>query len=135
MTNAIANEARVEAGYRSLDDLADWASRWIRDHDGETFPIPMLAFFCVAIRREAFAAIGPLDEQFGVGLFEDGDYSRRARAAGWEIACARDAFVHHWQNASFRRLGRDVYFRLYEENRKRFEAKWGSDPPVRGRSA
>ncbi len=135
VTNAIANEARVEAGYRSLDDLADWASRWIRDHDGETFPIPMLAFFCVAIRREAFAAIGPLDEQFGVGLFEDGDYSRRARAAGWEIACARDAFVHHWQNASFRRLGRDVYFRLYEENRKRFEAKWGSDPPVRGRSA
>ena len=135
VTNAIANDARVEAGYRDLDELTDWASKWIRDHDGETFPIPMLAFFCVAIRREAFAAIGPLDEQFGVGLFEDGDYNRRARAAGWEMACARDSFVHHWQNASFRRLGRDAYFGLYEENRKRFEAKWGTDPPLRGGSA
>src|SRR5262249_37671047 len=109
-----------------------------RDHDGETFELPMLAFFCVAMRREAFASVGALDERFGLGLFEDGDYNRRARAAGWTIRCARDAFVHHWQNASFRRLRRNGYFALYEENRRKFEEKYrGEETPRRspGRAA
>jgi glycosyltransferase involved in cell wall biosynthesis len=61
-------------------------------------------------------------------MFEDDDYSRRVRAAGLEVRCARDAFVHHWKMASFRRLGKERYFALYEENRKRFEEKWGAAP-------
>jgi GT2 family glycosyltransferase len=130
VTNAIANEARVEVGYRDLDALPEWASAWTRSHDGEAFAIPTLAFFCVAIRRQTYADVGPLDERFGLGLFEDGDYCRRARKAGWEILCARDAFVHHWQNASFRRLGRERYFALYEENRRKFLEKWGDEAPV-----
>ena len=127
VTNAIANEARIGVGYRDLDALPAWASGWTRAHDGETFAMPSIAFFCVAIRREACAEIGPLDERFGLGLFEDGDYCRRARSAGWEILCARDAFVHHWQNASFRRLGREKYLALYEENRRKFREKWGEE--------
>ena len=125
VTNAIANEARIEVGYRDLAQLPAWARAWVRDHDGETFPIPMLAFFCVVLRREVFEKVGPVDERFGAGMFEDGDYNRRVRAAGWEVRCARDAFVHHWQKASFRRLGKDAYFRLFEENRKKYEEKWG----------
>ena len=125
VTNAIANEARIDVGYRDLAELPAWARAWARDHDGETFPIPMLAFFCVVMRREVFAKVGALDERFGTGMFEDGDYNRRVRAAGWEVRCARDAFVHHWQKASFRRLGKDAYFRLFEENRRKYEEKWG----------
>jgi GT2 family glycosyltransferase len=125
VTNAIANEARVEVGYGDLADMPAWAADWMRTHDGETFPISMLAFYCVALRRTVLQDVGLLDERFGVGLFEDGDYNRRARERGWEVRCARDAFVHHWQMASFRRLGRDEYLRVYEENRKRFQEKWG----------
>jgi GT2 family glycosyltransferase len=125
VTNAIANEARVQVGYGDLADMPAWAADWMRTHDGETFPISMLAFFCVALRRTVLQDVGFLDERFGLGLFEDGDYNRRARERGWEVRCARDAFVHHWQMASFRRLGRDEYLRIYEENRKRFEEKWG----------
>jgi GT2 family glycosyltransferase len=125
VTNAIANEARIDVGYTDLARLPAWARGWVRDHDGEAFPIPMLAFFCVVMRRELFESVGALDERFGTGMFEDGDYNRRARAAGWAIWCARDAFVHHWQKASFRRLGRDAYFRLFEENKRKYEEKWG----------
>ena len=131
VTNAIANEARIEVGYSDLDRLPAWAAECVRAHDGETFAIPMLAFFCVALRREAFEAVGPLDERFGLGLFEDGDYNRRVREKGWEIRCARDSFVHHWQNASFRRLGKDAYFALYEANRKHYDAKWRATPEDR----
>ncbi len=125
VTNAISNEARIDVGYGNLAELPAWARAWVRDHDGEAFPIPMLAFFCVVMRREVFANVGALDERFGTGMFEDGDYNRRVRAGGWEVRCARDAFVHHWQKASFRRLGKDAYFRLYEENRRKYEDKWG----------
>jgi GT2 family glycosyltransferase len=128
VTNAIANEARVEVGYTDLRRLPAWAAEWIRAHDGETIPISMLAFFCVALRRAAYESIGPLDERFGLGLFEDGDYNRRARARGWKIRCARDSFVHHWQYASFRRLGKDAYFALYEDNRRKYAAKWREAP-------
>ena len=125
VTNAIANEARIDVGYRNLGELPAWSREWVREHDGEAFAIPMLAFFCVLMPREVFARVGPLDERFGTGMFEDGDYNRRVRAAGWEVRCARDAFVHHWQKASFRQLGKDAYFRLYEENRRKYEDKWG----------
>ena len=128
VTNAIANAAQIEVGYRDLDGLAPWAADWTRAHDGETFEMPMLAFFCLAMRRRTFERVGPLDERFGVGMFEDDDYSRRVRQAGLDVRAARDSFVHHWKMASFRRLGKDRYFALYEENRKRFEEKWGAAP-------
>jgi GT2 family glycosyltransferase len=124
-TNAIANAARVDAGYRRLSELPGWAAAWTSAHDGELEDIGSLAFFCVAMRRAVWERIGPLDERFGIGMFEDGDYCRRVRAAGLDIRCARDAFVHHWQMASFRRMRREEYLALYEENRRRFEDKWG----------
>jgi len=124
-TNAIANAARVDVGYRRLRDLPPWAAAWTRARDGELADIGSLAFFCVAMRRETWERIGPLDERFGIGMFEDGDYCRRVRDAGLEIRCARDAFVHHWQMASFRRMPREAYLALYERNRRLFEEKWG----------
>jgi teichuronic acid biosynthesis glycosyltransferase TuaH len=92
----------------------------------------MLAFFCVAIRREVVASLGLLDERFGVGMVEDDDYNRRVREAGFAIRCARDSFVHHWQMASFRALSREDYFALFEENKKKYREKWGtaSDLPA-----
>ncbi|MET0619977.1 MAG: glycosyltransferase [Thermoanaerobaculia bacterium] len=126
VTNAIANDAKVDVGYRELDALPDWSDSWTRAHDGETFPISSLAFFCVAMPREVYERVGALDERFGLGMFEDGDYNRRVRAAGYDVRCARDSFVHHWQMASFRRLGKDAYVRLFAENRRKFEEKWRS---------
>ena len=127
VTNAIANEAQVDIGYGGLADLPAKAAEWVRAHDGETFAIPMLAFFCAALRRQTWEAVGPLDERFGAGMFEDDDWCRRARAQGWEIRCARDAYVHHWQKATFRKLGERAYHALYEENRRKYEEKWGGD--------
>ena len=87
----------------------------------------MLGFFCVLLRREVYEKVGEMDEQFGVGYFEDTDYCYRAARAGYELRCARDAFVHHWQGASFRLLGADGHARIYKQNQRLFEAKWGAD--------
>ena len=125
VTNAIGNEAMIPVGYERIEEMPAWAQRWMQEHDGETFDIPMLAMFCVAMRRSVHAQIGPLDERFGVGMFEDDDYSRRIHAAGLRTVCARDSFVHHWMKASFRRLPPEEYQRLFETNRRLFEEKWG----------
>ena len=42
-----------------------------------------------------------------------------------ELFGARDAFEHHWQMASFRRMSREDYLALYDSNRRLFEEKWG----------
>ncbi|HEY3204021.1 MAG TPA: polysaccharide pyruvyl transferase family protein [Thermoanaerobaculia bacterium] len=132
VTNAIANAAKIEVGYTDVAALPAWAAEWVREHDGETFSIPMVAFFCVAMPRRVYETVGPLDERFGIGMFEDNDYNRRVREKGWEIRCARDSFVHHWQKASFRLLGKDAYLALFDENRRKFEQKWGENWKAEG---
>jgi hypothetical protein len=88
----------------------------------------MLALFCLALRREVWEALGAIDESFGRGLFEDDDYSARLKAAGLELVCAEDVLVHHLGEASFGRLVPDgTYGALFEQNRRRFEAKWGRE--------
>jgi GT2 family glycosyltransferase len=127
VSNAVGNEAKIDVGYTDVRDMPAWAAKYVRAHDGETFPIKMLGMFCVVMRREVFEKVGLLDERFAVGMFEDDDYSRRVRDLGYEIVCARDAFVHHWQKASFRLLGDAEYARIFDENRQRYRDKWGED--------
>jgi polysaccharide pyruvyl transferase CsaB len=135
VTNAIANEAQVEVGYSRLEALPSWAREYTRAHDRESLPMPMLALFCVAMTRAVYERIGALDERFGIGMFEDDDYSRRVREKGLSIRCARDAFVHHWQMASFRKMAQADYAALFEANRRKFAEKWGDAPSARPRTA
>lgn len=125
-TNEIANAAKVPVRYRDPGELEPWARAFTRKNAGRARPIEMLAFFCVLLPRRVFEAVGPLDEQFAVGMFEDDDYCRRLREKGWTLAVARDSFVHHWGRGSFRRLSEEEYLRIYRENRERYARKWGA---------
>src|SRR5262249_8741225 len=129
VTNQIGNEARIDVGYADLAAMPAWAAQYVRENDDRTFPIRMLAMFCVATRRDVFEEGGPLAERFGMGMFEDDDYAHRVRAAGYEIVCCRDAFVHHWMKASFRRMPEAEYRALFERNRRLYQEKWGSWTP------
>ena len=127
-TNEIANAARVEVGYREAGELEAWARRFTAARRGAAEPIGMLAMFCAAIPRRVWDAVGPLDERFQIGMFEDDDYARRLAERGLRLAVARDAFVHHWGRGSFRALPDEEYRRLYSENSARFEEKWKALP-------
>jgi GT2 family glycosyltransferase len=128
VTNTVGNEAKVEVGYSKLEDMPAWAADFVRQHDGQVFSIPMLAMFCVAMRREVFETVGSLDEQFGIGMFEDDDYAHRIKLEGLRIVCAADSFVHHFGQAAFKKLiDNGQYDPLFAENRRRYEQKWNKE--------
>jgi GT2 family glycosyltransferase/glycosyltransferase involved in cell wall biosynthesis len=125
VTNAIGNESRILCDYEKLEDMDDFARRYTQAHQGETSEIDVLAFMCVALRLALFHEVGPLDERFGIGMFEDDDYAIRIRQKGYKLICAEDVFIHHWGGGSFLKLEEFDYWQLFRENRQKFENKWG----------
>jgi GT2 family glycosyltransferase len=122
----VGNAAQIDVDIRYVNDFDGFTRLLQRDHDGELFEMTMLGMFCVAMRREVYATVGALDEAYGIGLFEDDDYAERVRAAGWRVVCARDAFVHHVGQATFRSLIESgEYHEIWSRNRARFESRWG----------
>lgn len=126
VSNDAATEAEIDMEYRTFGDLVAVAEERARTHANCLLDVPMLTMFCVALRREVYEIVGPLDELFGIGLFEDDDYSHRIARAGYRIACAEDVLVHHFGEAAFGSLvPTGEYGRLFAANRTRFERKWG----------
>jgi GT2 family glycosyltransferase len=58
-----------------------------------------LSFACVLIRREVLQQVGLMDEQYFM-YFEDIDYARRVRRAGWKIWYEPSAAVVHLRGGS-----------------------------------
>ncbi|MBI5275313.1 MAG: glycosyltransferase [Burkholderiales bacterium] len=125
VTNNIGNEAKVEVGYSDPAGMPAWAATRAVRFSGKQTNCRVLAFFCVALRREVYQKVGGLDEAFGLGFFEDDDYCNRVRAAGWQMAIADDVFVHHHLSASFDQLKASSRQALFEKNRAIYESKWG----------
>jgi len=65
--------------------------------------IPFVNGFCFCIKRAVVEAIGYLDDlAFPEGYGEENDYCIRARAAGFTLAIADDAYVYHAKSKSYR---------------------------------
>jgi GT2 family glycosyltransferase len=124
VTNWAGNEARIEVPYVAIEDMDDFAAEYVAERPGEAFDIAMLALFCTAFRRDIVERVGILDERFGIGMFEDDDFSKRVRNAWYRVVCAEDVFVHHWGRASFKELDAEDYDTLFHQNRQKFEEKW-----------
>lgn len=128
VTNRIGNEAEIETRYRTYGQMLAFAGKQAAARPGARFDIPMPAMFCLAVRRDVYERVGPLDERFEVGMLEDDDYARRVRDAGYRLLCAEDVFVHHFGQASFGHLvPTGDYMRLLEANQRRYREKWGED--------
>jgi GT2 family glycosyltransferase len=87
--------------------------------------VPFLNGFCLLIRRSVIESIGVFDEEnFGAGYGEENDYCLRARAAGWNLAIADDAYVYHSGSKSYTEQKRRV---LSERSNEILRGKHGAN--------
>lgn len=90
---------------------------------GRTREMSMAVGFCLLIKRAVLDAVGLFDEGYGMGNFEDADFSLKAQAAGWRAVQAVGAYVYHEEKASFKRqAGWEEAFRT---NQRAFHRRWG----------
>jgi GT2 family glycosyltransferase len=77
---------------------------------------------CFMVHRRVFDAVGSFDEKIGRAGYEDDDFFRRARAAGFKLGMTGKAYLHHFGSVTQKsvkaragtpnaRLGDREYFR------------------------
>ena len=79
--------------------------------------------FCMLIKRKVFEKIGLLDEIYGMGNFDDTDFSRRAVQAGYRCVRSCGAYVYHRENTSFNKV--TTFDEDFKRNREIYEFRWG----------
>ena len=129
VTNSIGNEAKITANYTSLTELNQFADAYTWEHMGEIYHEEpgVLAMFAICIKREVIEKCGYLDESYSVGMFEDDDYSRAVKYAGYNLCIAEDSFVHHFDGASFKKIQSKEYIALFNQNKMKFNVKWETE--------
>jgi GT2 family glycosyltransferase len=79
MSNYASPPQLVEkVAYSNLEEMHAFARRWRDEHRGQWFTTGKLSGFCLLMKRAVYEAIGELDEQFGLGFFDDDDLAERA---------------------------------------------------------
>lgn len=97
-------------------------SEHIKSNSGKYMEMNQCFLFCALIKKEVVKKIGYLDESFGMGGYDDTDYSRRAHEVGYRCVSVHSSYVKHLDGTSFRALGnRDA---INAANEKIYFKKW-----------
>ena len=133
VSNYSDTETKVNTYYRTLPEMNDFAFRQAQEKWGQSTALEVAPLFCGLVPTKVWREVGPLDETFQIGMFEDDDFSFRVRKAGYRIVTAEDCFIHHFGHGSFGKLDPAAFQKIYDQNKQRFEAKWGTWPPHKTR--
>jgi len=118
LAKGVAYDTTSLAGLNKFSQL--FAERYV----GQAKPFWRVVGFCMLIKRAVIEKIGGLDGRFGLGNFEDDDFSLRAALAGFESWIAEDCFVHHFGSRTFAGAAID-YRESLHTNWEIFKQKWG----------
>ncbi len=102
VTNAAGNAQRLWMPSAVTAEMLALGARLNASPTGHLFPIYRCDFFCIAIRKNAWQSLGGLDTSFGLGYYEDFDFSLRLRQSGWSQAMTEDVFILHVGSATFK---------------------------------
>jgi GT2 family glycosyltransferase/Tfp pilus assembly protein PilF len=131
VSNHVKGKARIDVGALGASEEGRARIEAALDgHRAALEDVESLAGLCLLGWRRTFARIGAFDERFGLGNFEDDDYSLRARLLGYRLVIARDAFLHHHGHRTFHALQIDYAAQLREQEQV-FRCKWTRDPAAR----
>lgn len=131
MSNYVAGCQKVPVPYSEVGEkMHEFASAWAGAHKDETAQVASVIGFCMLIRKDAWEAVGGMDERF-INGYEETDLCLRLAQLGHDTRIARSVFIHHEGSQTFKELGADpqepesAYWTQIDENWGRFKEKWG----------
>ncbi|MGB8427382.1 MAG: glycosyltransferase [Desulfobacterales bacterium] len=126
-SNFVSGPQLVETADYDLDSLSGlkrFSERFATINSKKSKRLLRVVGFCMLIKRSVIDKIGGMDDRYGIGNFEDDDFSIRAALAGFESWMAEDCFVHHFGSRTFK--GENIDYRnSLHTNWKLFKKKWG----------
>lgn len=95
-------------------------------HNAPYIEVDFCRGYCILIKREVVDRIGLFDESYGMGYYDDDDYSVRAIRAGFRCVRVSDVLVEHLKDTTFSDFfTEDKRRAMHEKNKKLFYSKWG----------
>jgi GT2 family glycosyltransferase/galactitol-specific phosphotransferase system IIB component len=125
ITNSVGNEQIVNIKDIAEENYEYLAREYTEKNKEVICETEKLGFFAVAIRREIIERVGLLDDNFGIGMFEDDDYCIRVRNLGYKLIFTEGCFIYHKGSLSFNKLTVETYQEIFEKNRNYFFSKHG----------
>ena len=126
ISNSVGNEQQIIIPFLDDKNFIEKFSRYSDTLWPKYNLTTDLGFFCVMIKREVIEKIGYLDENFGIGMFEDTDYCARAKSSGFKLAFTQGVFVYHYGSFSFKKITTIAYAEIFNRNLDYFISKHGS---------
>ncbi len=124
VSNQSGNDQHIHTSGSSPEALLAEGDEWCRHSTGFHYATDILHFFCVMIREKAYSQLNGLDEEFGLGYYEDTDFNYRATKSGLQLMITEDAFIYHRGSGSFSKTCSKVR-KMVKRNKRLFRQKQG----------
>jgi GT2 family glycosyltransferase len=85
--------------------LDAFAAAFRAQHRGRWLEVDQLGGFCLLLKRVVLERLGGLPTAGGLDVFDTEALCRRAREAGYRLACCGDLFMHHIGSRTFAPAG------------------------------
>ncbi|MFC1624610.1 glycosyltransferase [Candidatus Omnitrophota bacterium] len=108
--------------------LEKFSERLMKKYKGQYMEMATAVGFCYMVKREVIERIGILSEEYGLGNFEETEYSIRSARNGYRSVFSRASYVWHKEHASFDLI--DDFEEMFEKNQKMFYEMFGKPQRV-----
>lgn len=95
----------------------------MKKYKGQHVEMATAVGFCYMVKREVINKIGILSEEYGLGNFEETEYSIRSARSGYKSVFAKASYVWHKEHASFDFI--EDFEEMFEKNQKMFYEMFG----------
>ncbi len=124
---AYQQRARKMPVFPYYKNLIDFNKKIEEQLSGVIGKVDFVAFLCAVIKREVINKVGLLDTRFDMGMWDDCDYNRSVKKAGFTVGLSLDTCIIHHGRATFKELQKMENFdvdKLVKKNKKILDKKW-----------
>lgn len=110
--------------FENLNEMHEFSKKiMVKNKDVRIFTERIISA-CVSMKKELLTLVGGNDFWFGLGHFDDDDWSLRVWISGYKIAITGASFVHHIGSATFKQKS-NLILAAHYANVLKFTSKWG----------